>query len=103
MVSYEAVDEYGLSSDLQQMTISPSDPGWSVKAIGNSIAVDVDEVIEFTFYDMAPPMQTPIRADDMPVVLQIGLKYEILIESKNNSTLMKWILLETFSKLLAKP
>ena len=37
------------------------------KAIGNSIAVDVDEV-EFTFYDMAPPMQTPIRADDMPVV-----------------------------------
>ena len=81
MVSYEAVDEYGLSSDLQQMTISPSDPGWSVKAIGNSIAVDVDEVIEFTFYDMAPPMQTPIRADDMPVVLQIGLKYEILIES----------------------
>ncbi|MGB1898582.1 MAG: hypothetical protein ACPHRB_07085 [Candidatus Poseidoniaceae archaeon] len=81
MVSFEAVDEYGLSSGMQQMTISPSDPGWNVKAIGNSIAVDVDEVIEFTFYDMAPPMQTPIRSDGMPVVLQIGLKYEIAIES----------------------
>ena len=30
---------------------------------------------------MAPSMQTPIRSDGMPVVLQIGLKYEIVIES----------------------
>jgi len=80
-VSFEVVDEYGLSSEEQQMTISPSDPGWNVKAIGNSIAVDVDETIEFTFYDMMPPMHTPIRVDGMLVVLQVGLKYDIVIES----------------------
>jgi hypothetical protein len=79
-VRFDIVDEYGLSSD-EQITITPSDPGWNVKAIGETIAVDVDEAIQFTFYDMSPPMQTPIRSDDMPVVLQVGLKYDIIIES----------------------
>ena len=79
-VKVEAIDEYGLMSE-EQITISPSDPGWNVKAIGNTIAVDVDEAIEFTFFDMAPPMQTPIRSDGMPVVLQVGLRYDIIIES----------------------
>mgnify|MGYP001325003065 CR=1 FL=1 len=79
-VKVEAIDEYGLMCE-EQITISPSDPGWNVKAIGNTIAVDVDEAIEFTFFDMAPPMQTPIRSDGMPVVLQVGLRYDIIIES----------------------
>ena len=38
-VKVEAIDEYGLMSE-EQITISPSDPGWNVKAIGNTIAVD---------------------------------------------------------------
>lgn len=79
-IKVEAVDEYGLTSE-EQITISPSDPGWNVKAIGNTISVDVDEEIQFTFFDMAPPMQTPIRSDGMPVVLQVGLRYDIIIES----------------------
>ena len=57
----------------------------------------------------SPPMQTPIRADDMPVVLHWPQNLKILIESDeqhNPLTLMmdgNGFILETFSKLLAKP
>ena len=74
-------DEYGLSSE-DQMTITPSNPGWNTLAMGTELSVDVDESIQFTFYDMAPPMQTPIRSEDgMPITLQVGLRYDIIVES----------------------
>ena len=49
-VKVEAIDEYGLMSE-EQITISPSDPGWNVTEHLASLIIDVDEAIEFTFFD----------------------------------------------------
>ena len=79
-IKVRVTDAYGLYTE-EQTTITPSNPGWDVKALGNSVSVDIDDNLLFTFYDLAPPMQTPIRSEGIPVTLQIGLKYEIMIDS----------------------
>ncbi len=79
-VAVEVTDSYGLSNE-EIVTITPSNPGWNTPVVGESLSVDVDESIQFTFLDMAPPMPTPLRADGLPISLQIGLQYDIIIDS----------------------
>ena len=79
-VAVEVTDSYGLSNE-EMTTITPSNPGWNTPVVGESVSVDVDESIQFTFIDMAPSMPTPLRADGLPISLQIGLQYDIIIDS----------------------
>ena len=79
-VAVEVTDSYGLSNE-EVTTITPSNPGWNTPVVGESVSVDIDESIQFTFIDMAPTMPTPLRADGLPISLQIGLQYDIIIDS----------------------
>ena len=79
-VLLRVTDEYGLESE-EIKTVRPQNPGWDTTVSGSTLTVEVNEFIDFTFINMGPSMDLPVRIEDEPVRLQVGLQYDVRVDA----------------------